>query len=483
MQAYANLLANLFWLNIILAVLVVVSGRKDPSSTVFWVMALAFVPIFGFFLYLIFGQNFLKQKMFRLKEKDDRYIKNFVDIQGRVLTSGRFSFVNWRSQVYDDLIQMNLRSDEAFYSQNNAVDLFHRGEEKFEALLTDIQGAKHSVDLQYYIFRSDEIGMKVLNLLIQKAGEGVRVRFLVDGIGGREVKKKDLQRLVQAGGRWAVFFPSILPYVNFRINYRNHRKLVIIDDSIGYIGGFNVGDEYLGKSKRFGEWRDTHMRVRGTAVLGMKVRFLKDWYYASKEDRNLEEEPIWSLSGRSHGNTAMQIVTSGPDTELDNVKNAIFRMITNAKKHIYIQTPYFVPDQSTFEALVTAIVSGVQVHIMIPRTRDHPFVHWASLSYMGELIAIGARCYIYEKGFMHAKMVAVDDYLSTVGSTNFDIRSFSLNFEANAIIYDQIVNEKLINQFLVDTFYSEELTKDSYQKRSKLTKLREAFSRLLSPLL
>ncbi len=483
METYMGLLANLFWVNILLAILVVFFGRKDPSSTVFWVMALAFVPIVGFFLYLIFGQNLRKREMFRLKEIEDRYIKDFVDIQGRVLVQGQFAFTNWRSQLYDDLIRMNLRSDEAFYSQNNHIDLYFWGEDKFKALIEDCKNAKHSIDMQYYIFKSDGIGSEILQVLKKKAREGVKVRLLVDGIGGRELKKTDLQELEAAGASWAEFFPSILPYVNFRINYRNHRKLVIIDDGIGYIGGFNVGDEYLGKSKRFGEWRDTHIRMRGTAVLGMKVRFLKDWYYAKPGDRAKDAEPLWRMSESSQGKTAVQIVTSGPDTELNNVKNAIFRMITNAKKHIYIQTPYFVPDQSIFEALTTAIISGVQVHIMIPRTRDHPFVHWASLSFMGELLAIGARCYIYEKGFLHSKVIVVDDYVSTVGSTNFDIRSFQLNFEANAIIYDQVVNEKLVNQFLVDSFYSHELRYDEYLKRPALDKIREAFSRLLSPLL
>lgn len=481
MQLYLSLFANLFWLNIILAILVVFFGRKDPQSTVFWVMVLAFVPVLGFFLYLLLGQNFLKRKMFTLKQEEDRYVKDYVDVQGRVLTRGQFSFSNWRSQRYESLIRQNLRLDEAFLSQNNEIDLFFWGEDLYEAMIEDIRKAKYTIDMQYYIFKSDDLGQKLLTELTKKAQEGIRVRLLYDGIGGRTLSSKDLAPLHAAGGRTAVFFPSILPYVNLRINYRNHRKLVIIDDSTGYIGGFNVGDEYIGKSRRFGPWRDTHLRIRGDSAIGMKIRFLKDWYYASNDEKE-ENAPTWEPD-RSEGKTGVQIVTSGPDTRLPNVKNAIFRMITNAKDRIYIQTPYFVPDQAIMEALVTAIASGVQVHIMIPGKRDHPFVHWASLSFIGELLAVGAKCYIYEKGFLHAKMVAVDDFVSTVGSTNMDIRSFHLNFEANAIIYDQTVNERLINQFMVDTFYSDELRLEEYRNRSVTVKIREAFSRLLSPLL
>lgn len=481
MELYLNLMANLFWVNIILAILVVFFGRKDPQSTVFWIMVLAFVPIVGFFLYLLLGQNFIKEKMFTLKQEEDRFVKDYVDVQGRVLTQGRFTFKNWRSQRYESLIRQNLRSDEAFLTQNNDIDLYFWGEELYTQMIKDLQGAKHSIDMQYYIFKADALGRRMLDVLTEKAEEGVKIRLLIDGIGGRTLTRRVLQQFHRAGGRSAIFFPSILPYINLRINYRNHRKLVIIDDYTGYIGGFNVGDEYLGLSRRFGPWRDTHMRIRGDGALGMKIRFLKDWYYASHDTKE-ESNKIWEPY-RAEGDVGVQIVTSGPDTELPNVKNAIFRMITNAKDRIYIQTPYFVPDHAVLEALVTAIVSGVDVKIMIPRKRDHPFVHWASLSYLGELLAIGAKCYIYDKGFLHAKMVAVDDYVSTVGSTNMDIRSFHLNFEANAIVYDQGVNERLVNQFMIDTFYADELRYSEYRQRSVWVKIRESFSRLLSPLL
>lgn len=483
MQTFIDVSGNFFWINILLAISVVFFGRKDPRSTIFWVMVLTFIPIGGFFLYLLFGQNFNKDKMFRLKEQSDKRIKDFVHFQEKDMGAGGFSFQNWRSQEYQDLIQMNLNSDEAIYTEDNEVEIFYIGEDKFNALFEDIKKAKKSIDVQYYLYRRDKTGLALLDLLTQKAKEGVEVRFLVDGIGGRAIGRRQLRDFHRAGGKSAVFFPSVLPYVNFRINYRNHRKLVIIDDHVGYIGGFNVGDEYMGENKKIGPWRDTHIRLKGYGCAGMKIRFIKDWTYASKEDAQDIEETLDMPSHEFTGNTAVQIVTSGPDTQLDNVKNAIFRMITGAKERIYIQTPYFVPDQSIFESLITAIASGVEVHIMIPKYRDHPFVHWASLSFMGELLALGCHCYIYERGFLHAKMIVVDDYVSTIGSTNMDIRSFSLNFEANAILYDQSINEKLINQFMVDVFYADELRYEEYLQRSQWVKIKESFSRLLTPIL
>lgn len=483
MATLIDISGNFFWLNILLAISVVFFGRKDPRSTIFWVMVLTFIPIGGFALYLLFGQNFNKDKMFRLKERGDKRIKDYIHFQEKDIGAGGFTFQNWRSQDYQDLIQMNLNSDEAFYTEDNEVEIFYDGQEKFDRMFEDIDNATHSIDVQYYQYRRDKIGLELIKRLTKKAKEGIEVRFLVDGIGGREIRRRELAEFHEAGGKSAVFFPSILPYVNFRINYRNHRKLVIVDDHIGYIGGFNVGDEYLGKDKKIGAWRDTHLRIMGFGCAGMKIRFIKDWTYASKEDWEDVEETLYMPNHEFTGETALQIVTSGPDTQLDNVKNAILRMISSAKKHIYIQTPYFVPDQSVYDALVTAIASGVDVHIMIPKYRDHPFVHWASLSFMGELLKIGCHCYIYEKGFMHSKVVVVDDYVSTVGSTNMDIRSFSLNFEANAILYDQKVNDKLINQFMVDVFYSDELRYEEYLNRSKWVKVKESFSRLLAPIL
>lgn len=419
--------------------------------------------------------------MFKLKEEQDEFIKGISLLQLDYINKGKFNYTNFESKKYNDLIQMNLALDEAFYTEDNEVVIFNDGQEKFDNLIKDIRNAKKRIDFQYYILKPDELGMTIIKELEKKLDEGVEVRLLYDGLGGRKIKRRHLKDFISKGGKVAVFFKSLIPVINIRINYRNHRKIVIIDDEIGYIGGFNIGDEYLGKSKKFGYWRDTHIKINGPAISGLKLRFIKDWYYASKEP--LEEFIDFDIPENTKGTSGVQILTSGPDTANPNVKNAIFKMINDAKKDIYIQTPYFIPDDSVMEALKTAILSGIRVHIMIPSFGDHPLVYWANLSYVGELLDFGANIYHYEKGFLHSKVVIIDDYVSTAGSANIDNRSFFLNFEATAIIYDFQKNRELTDQFYIDISNSKKLTKEDYKNRGNMTKIKESVSRLFSPIL
>ncbi len=481
LQSYLTLMGSLWWINIVLSVFVIFFGRKNPRSTLMWVMVLMFVPIFGFLFYLFLGQDFRKSRMFQLKESEDRMAKSIAGFQTDTIREGKFWYNDERSLLYEDLIRMNLSLDESFYTQDNQIEPFFGGQEKFESLLKDIESARKSIDIQYYIFKMDGIGKRIVRALERKAKQGVRVRLLYDAVGGRTIRRSDMHGLLSSGGKVAVFFPSLIPMINLRLNYRNHRKVVVIDDEIGYVGGFNVGDEYLGRDRRMGPWRDTHLRIKGTAVLGLKLRFVKDWYYASKDDKD-SEKPI-RMQLNEEGSSGVQIVTSGPDTQLQNIKNGIFKMINSAKSDIYIQTPYFVPDEAVMEALKTAIISGVNVHLMIPCKPDHPFVYWATYAYMGELVELGAKAYTYNNGFLHSKVVLIDDFLSTVGSTNMDIRSFALNFECNAFVYDAALNEKLRIQFEEDLEFCEEITVEKYRARSRIIKVKEAISRLLSPIL
>ncbi|WP_425539830.1 cardiolipin synthase [Microaceticoccus formicicus] len=473
---------SFWWVNILLALLVVFLGRhKNPKSTLMWVMVLTMIPGLGFILYLFLGQDYKKRQMFLLKEEQDEFINNIALFQTDFISKGKFFYNNEKTREYYDLIRMNLEVDESFYTQDNDIELFYWGKEKFARLLQDIENATQSIDLQYYIFKYDNIGSKLIKALERKAKEGIEVRVLYDGVGGRTLKKRDFEKLEKYGGEVNIFFPSLIRSFNFKLNYRNHRKIVVIDNRIGYVGGFNVGDEYLGLHKKFGPWRDTHIRIEGSGVLGLKVRFIKDWKYASGKLSETSEH----LSGRYNpeGNSGIQIITSGPDTQFENIKNAYFKMITSAREEIFIQTPYFVPDEAIMDALKTAIISGVKVTIMIPGNPDHPFVYWASLSYLGTLLHAGARVYLYDTGFLHCKTLVIDDYVSTVGSANMDIRSFALNFEVNAVIYDEAVNESLKNQFMLDIEKSKEMTLEDYLNRGRIVKIKEAFSRLLSPVL
>ena len=478
---YVNLMASLWWVNTLISLGVIFFGRKKPSSTLIWVMVINFLPVIGFIFYLLLGQDYRKVKMFSLKERQDGFIKVVARAQETFIKDGVFPFDDDRIADFDDLVKMNLKQDESFLTQDNDVRFFYTGTEKFGALLSDLENAKHSIDVQYYIFRLDGIGNQLVEVMARKVKEGVRVRMLYDALGSRAIGRRGRRQLTGYGIKHASFFPGIMPHVNFRINYRNHRKIVVIDDKIGYVGGFNVGDDYMGLYKDVGPWRDTHARIQGLGVLGLKIRFLKDWYYASGEKQTGEDEI--HVERNPDGNCALQIVTSGPDTKTANIKNAMFRMITNAKKEIFVQTPYFVPDESIRDAFRTAILAGVQVNIMFPSNPDNVLVYWATTSYIGELVMMGAKAYAYNKGFLHGKVMLVDDFLSTVGSTNMDIRSFSLNFEANAFIYDEAKNRELKEQFMRDLVDCKELTAEEYERRSKWMRAKEAVFRLFSPIL
>ena len=267
------------------------------------------------------------------------------------------------------------------------------------------------------------------------------------------------------------------------MNYRNHRKIVVIDGRIGFVGGFNVGREYLGKNKKFGYWRDTHLCIEGAAVTSLAVRFVLDWNYAAKENLflqdNLFEIPTYTRNGRD----PVQIISSGPDSQTKTIHDNYLRLIHSAKKHVYIQTPYLIPDDSILDALMIASRSGVDVRIMVPCKPDHPFVYWATYSYLGELVQAGAKCYVYNNGFLHAKTLSVDGMVACVGTANMDIRSFGLNFEVNAVIYSERTVQSLERIFETDMTKCTHVTRKVYDQRGFVIRMKEQFSRLLSPLL
>ncbi|WP_174615002.1 cardiolipin synthase [Virgibacillus ihumii] len=466
--------------NIALALTIIFLERKDPSSTWAWLMVLLFIPIAGFFLYLIFGKRISSQRIFTWDTKSKLGVKKAVQRQLRAIEENRFSYKNKKLIEFEDLYYLHLRNDDAIFTQDNAVEIYTDGKEKFDALIQDLERAKDHIHLLYYIIRYDGLGQKIANVLIKKANEGVEVRVLYDDMGSRGISRKFLRRLRKAGAHVESFFPPKIPKVNFKINYRNHRKLAIIDGEIGYIGGFNIGDEYLGKNQKFGYWRDTHLRIKGDAVNNMQTRFILDWNQASRNHIGYEDR---FYSGKVSGDVGIQIVSSGPDSDWEQIKNGYIKMIMSAKEYIYIQTPYFIPDESLKDALRIAALSGVHVKLMIPNKPDHPFVYWATLSYTGDLLNAGAEVYIYQNGFLHAKTIIVDGKIASVGTANIDVRSFRLNFEVNAFLYDKGLASRLVDAFNDDLELSTVITKKLYEKRSIGIRFKESISRLLSPIL
>ncbi len=443
-------------------------------------MVLTFLPGIGFILYLVLGQDLSKEKKFREKQEVDLQVEQIAIDQRQAIVEGNHKFTSREYLDYVNLIKMNLRSSNALLTEDNELELFFEGEEKFKALIDEINKAEKYILLQYYIIKSDGLGMRVIDALCKKAQEGVNVKVLYDGMGGRNLSKEAIKKMKDSGIKTAVFFPPFASRFTLRINYRNHRKICVVDGRVGFVGGFNIGDEYIGLYKKFGHWRDTHLKIEGSAVKWLQWRFILDWRFSSKDiDPSIYKTPIYERRGKS----GVQIVTSGPDSKWPSVKDAYLKMVSDARKKVYIESPYFIPDDALLEELRIAALSGVDVRIMIPNKPDHLFVYWASLSYIGELLESGVKCYTYGKGFLHSKVVIGDDFISSVGTANMDIRSFDLNFEVNAFIYDKAINEELTNKFINDIGLCEEITLEDYRKRSNIVKIKESFSRLLSPIL
>lgn len=476
----AILLASIMIINFILAFTVIFLERKKASSTWAWIMVLFFIPILGFILYLIFGRKLSNRYKFKWDKKRKHGVEKEVEAQLKTIEKNEFTFKQEVLKEHQDLYYLHLKHNNALYSQDNDIQIFTDGSEKFLALIADLEAAQDHIHLLYYIIREDQLGTKIADVLIKKARLGIEVRVLYDDMGSRLLSKKFIKRLKEARVQVDAFFPSLIPKVNFKLNFRNHRKLAIIDGKIGYIGGFNIGDEYLGKDQKFGYWRDTHLRINGNAVKDLQNRFILDWNQASRNP--IEYDKRFYL-GDAQGDVGVQIVSSGPDSEWEQIKYGYIKMILTAKNYIYIQTPYFIPDESLMDALIIAALSGVKIKLMIPNKPDHPFVYWATLSHVGELLQENAEVYMYQNGFLHAKTIVVDGKLAAVGTANIDVRSFRLNFEVNAFLYDTKIAENLVEIFEKDIENSTQMTQRLYEKRSLGIKFKESISRLLSPIL
>lgn len=496
-EIWGWLMDHLFLINLLFSVMIIFFQRRDPKSVWTWLLALNFIPVFGILFYLLFGQNLKKSRMFRIKEIGDR-LNIPIKSQEEIIRSDDMpeEMMDPMSRDFRSLILYNLETSGAVLTVGNQVEIYTDGNVKFEALRRELKGARHFIHIQYYIIKNDEVFDSLVPVLLEKVREGVEVRILYDGMGGRFMPKRRWNELRQAGVKVGVFFPPFLGWLNLRVNFRNHRKIVVIDGKKAFVGGFNIGKEYISQDPKFGYWRDTHLMITGEAALSLQIRFALDWNYAVGENlfKNAkyfgdgrawgeEERTERADIGTSAGGVCMQIIASGPDTHEPHIRNNYLVLFHKAKHHIYIQTPYFIPDDAVFSALKTAALSGVDVRLMIPCKPDHPFVYWATSSYAGELLDYGARVYIYENGFLHSKGIMVDGRVSCYGTANMDIRSFELNFEVNATIYDEEVTAELERTFMGDLPRCREFTKADYRSRGIWMRIKEQSSRLLSPLL
>lgn len=476
------LLEHMFLWNMLFAFVIIFFQRRDPKSVWAWLLLLYFIPILGFALYLLLGMDMHKRKIFRIKEVEDHLSEAIRQQEHRLKTKG-LEETDSNISGYTDLIMYNLETSGAVLSDDNDVDLFTDGNRKFEQLIEDLRGAKMFIHIQYYIIRNDVLFQRIVDVLKEKAVQGVEVRILFDAMGCRSVNHRYWKKLNRAGIMTAEFFPALMRRLQLRINYRNHRKIVVIDNEIGYVGGFNIGKEYIGLDERFGYWRDTHLRIRGSGVMGLQLRFVLDWNYAARENLFGNGKYLFQKPRIHPGCCEMQIISSGPDHSLQQIRDNYLRLIHKVSHSIYIQTPYFIPDEPIFSALLLAARSGIEVNIMIPCKPDHPFVYWATYSYMGDMVMAGANCYIYQNGFLHCKGMVVDGRVLCYGTANMDIRSFALNFEVNAVVYSEQKAREMEDIFREDLKQSSRVTRDLYAGRKLRIRLKEQVCRLMSPLL
>ncbi|MDE6237322.1 MAG: cardiolipin synthase [Muribaculaceae bacterium] len=453
-------------------VVVVLSENRNPIRSLAWVLALLFLPGIGLVFYLFFGRSLRGQHIMSRRNKRkllNRFHPRTVNLEEQPLSSEEKTLVK---------LARNLST--AIYTVNNELRIFTIGRDKFESLRYDLRHAKRSIYLQYYIFSDDELGTEISDLLIEKAREGVEVKVIYDHVGSFSAKNKFFRRMRDNGVEIHPFFKVTFPQLANRINWRNHRKIVVIDSEIGYIGGMNIADRYEKGSADGSAWRDTHFRLRGDIVDSLAYSFLVDWNFQNTTQK------VDYHSGKGcniHNHVGMQLVTSGPTGAYNNIALCFQKAISTATKSIYIQTPYFLPTDGLLHALEAAALANIDVRIMMPRRSDSKMLQYASFSYVTQCLKAGIKIYLFEPSMLHVKAMIVDDTLVTAGSTNFDFRSFENNFEANLFIYDRSTNRAMRDIFFSDLSKCTRIRLNTWIERPRLQRTMESLVRLVAPIL
>ena len=483
LQQVFHLLGDyIFVANIFLASVVLFFERKRPVYTLFWITILLLTSYFGFIAYLFFGMKFYKKR-----NTEKFYTRNFLR-QIYKENHYKVQLVEKRTKLVSYIVKSV--GNKVTYLNN--VYFFKEGNSFFERMIEDIRNAKETINMEYYIFSDDEFGSGIYDELILKAQEGVKIKIIIDGIGTKILKRKRIKQLEKAGIKVKTFFPSHFPFFRFgnlRANYRDHRKMCIIDSLILYTGGFNIGNEYIGKGK-LGNWRDTGARINGEIAVDADREFYISWNFVHKGvnlrdiDKQLRSKVnnIEERKEKFHIN-AMQIVSSGPNYQTRTIRDCFMNLIMSAKRSIYIETPYFVPDDLLLDCLRIAIMSGVEVKIIVPYIGDHPFVYWANQGFIVELLEMGAEVYRYTDGFFHSKLIIIDNEVASFGSANFDYRSLYQNFEINFNVYDLELVGHLRQIFFEDISKSVSLDYKVMKERNVSEKIKESICRLISPVI
>lgn len=474
LQVLYYVLLAAYWILVISSVSVVLLENKNPVRTTAWILVLTTVPFIGLLLYIVFGRSYHRQSRLSRKTKSKIQVcMNPAIARTELATSSKIV------KKHAHLIKLLETSSEAKLFANNNVEIYTNGKKLFADILNDIENAKNHIHAEYYIVETDKTGNKFKDALIKKAREGVEVRLIYDDIGSWRLKYFTIKEMQDAGIKLQSFFKLRFPYFTNKLNYRNHRKILVIDGKIGYLGGFNIADRYT-DGLDWGIWKDTHIRFEGDGVAGLQNIYLTDWLYVTQK---LHQTPRFFPVSSCESKTSIQVVGSGPDTDRQSIMQGFCYAINDAKKYIYIQTPYFLPNESILTAIESAAMRGIDVRLMIPSRSDSRISYEASLSYMREILSAGVKVLQYKKGFIHAKTIVIDDEVAIIGSANMDFRSFEQNFEVSAFIYDEEKSVELRNIFLVDEKSCRKLTLWKLSKTPKFRKVIRSIARLFSPAL
>ncbi|AHC15327.1 cardiolipin synthase [Salinispira pacifica] len=466
------------------SMVIILDDTKSSETTIAWLLVIFLFKWIGVLFYVLLGINWKKRKIVQQKPEDifgsflQPVLQRQQDFISRLIETHE-------SESYSDmtkLMRMLLSGNNSIITLNNRIRFFHNGKDAFASMFHDLKRARETIHMEFYIWRSDELGEELKEILIERARNGVDVKLIFDGLGSfGKISYAYRRELKEAGIRFSYFLDLNLAPARLKINYRNHRKVVVIDGRKAYTGGINVGKEYIDGGSKFEQWRDTALRITGDSVMMLQALFLIDW--ASSGNEQVLDGKLFPAFHPGERQTPVQIAFSGPDSRWSSIEQLFFLMITNANTDIWIQSPYFIPSQGILHALQSAALSGVNVHLMMTGIPDKHPPFWAAHTYFPGLVDAGVKLYLYRRGFLHSKTVVADSKICSVGSCNMDMRSFHINFEANAVIYDEDLSRQLVDQFRRDLAFCEEVTHASLTSQSPFIKLRNSILRIFSPIM
>lgn len=484
MEYFHLILGIVFYIYLVMTVVLLLLDNREPSTTMAWVMVFILLPVVGVVFYIFIGRNW--RRVDERTKLSQQFLEDKIAVILAPLIEAQVDRGSRLEQKQDVIHKRKLfhllqRNSNSILTTSNTIEVLQNGSQKFPRLKEDLRGARASIHMEYFIWRCDPLTKEIKDILIAKRREGVEIRILYDAIGSIFLDHRYVREMRAAGIEMYPYFNFLSPLKIHTLNYRNHRKVVVVDGRIGYAGGMNMGQEYVDGGKQFDFWRDTHLRMSGEAVNVLQGIFVTSWYNTTGKE--LFDAKYFPPVAPEQPELPVQVSTSGPDSRWPSIKHLYFTLISSAQKKVYIQSPYFIPDPSVHTALKMAAFGGLDVRVIIAGVPDKKLPYWSAFTYFKDLLRAGVRIYHYQKGFMHAKTIMIDSEICSVGTANMDVRSFHLNYELNMLLYDEQITAGLEKDFMRDVTDSREFTLEDYEQLSEAVKLRNSLARLLAPLL